>query len=68
MENKILTAREVAKFFGVNIQRVYELCRTDPSFPHIRIGERQYRFSLDALERWVQSGGSNSGGDVRDRN
>ena len=68
MQKKIVNAVKVAEFLDVNVQRVYELCRTDPSFPHIRIGERQYRFSLDALERWVQSGGSNSGGDVRDRN
>ena len=63
MENKILTAREVAKFFGVNIQRVYELCRTDPTFPSVRFGQRQYRFPFDHIQRWLDAGGYQGGGD-----
>lgn len=62
MERKIINATDVAQLLNVSVQRVYELCRSDPSFPHIRIGERQYRFSIDALEKWVQGGGSKKGG------
>lgn len=57
MEQHILVADEVAELLRVDKQRVYELVRTN-RLPFIRLGERQYRFSLDAVERWLESGGS----------
>lgn len=52
----ILTAPEVAKLIGLNVARVYELVRTRKTngFPVIVIGERQYRFSKEAILAWLQ--------------
>lgn len=57
MDTKILVAEEVADLLRVDKQRVYELVRTK-RIPVIRIGERQYRFSADAIERWLEVSGS----------
>ena len=58
LDKQILVAEEVAEILRVGTQRVYELCRTDPTFPVIRVGERQYRFAADAVRRWLEAGGS----------
>lgn len=52
MVKRLLLAEEVAPILRVNIQRVYELVRTD-RIPFLRLGERQYRFSPLALRRWL---------------
>lgn len=54
---RLLIAKEVAELLRVDKQRVYELVRTE-QIPVIRVGERQYRFSADAVERWLNDGGS----------
>ena len=61
MEREILVAAEVAKLLRVDKQRVYELVRRS-SIPVIRVGERQYRFSKQAIEQWLENGGSEKGG------
>lgn len=61
MEKQILVADEVAEFLRIDKQRVYELVRTN-SIPFIRLGERQYRFSFEAVNRWLDDGGSQKGG------
>lgn len=58
MEAKILVVDEVAELLRVDRQRVYELVRTR-QIPVIRLGERQYRFSAEAVNRWLEAGGSN---------
>lgn len=62
MEKHLLVAHEVADVLRVGTQRVYELCRTDPTFPVIRLGERQFRFDEAAVLRWLANGGSIKGG------
>lgn len=57
MEKHILIADEVAELLRVDKQRVYELVRTN-RIPVIRIGDRQYRFAADAINRWLNGGGS----------
>ncbi len=57
MERQILVVDEVAELLRVDKQRVYELVRTK-QIPFIRLGERQYRFSSEAVERWLNEGGS----------
>ena len=52
MDKQILVADEVAEILRVNRQRVYELVRTD-QIPVIRLGERQYRFSAQAIYKWL---------------
>ena len=56
MDKQILVADEVAELLRVNRQRVYELVRTD-QIPVIRLGERQYRFSAQAIYKWLGVGG-----------
>lgn len=65
MEKQVLVADEVAELLRVDKQRVYELVRTR-KIPVIRLGERQYRFSSEAVRRWVEDGGSAKGGDRDD--
>jgi len=57
MERQILVAEEVAKILRVDKQRVYELVRTN-KIPTIRVGERQYRFDSDAIQKWIERGGN----------
>lgn len=57
MERQILIADEVARILRVDRQRVYELVRRD-AIPVIRLGERQYRFDAEAIEQWIERGGS----------
>lgn len=57
MEKTILVADEVAAILRVDRQRVYELVRTN-QIPFIRLGERQYRFSAQAIERFLHDGGT----------
>jgi excisionase family DNA binding protein len=57
MENDILVAAEAASIIRVSIPRLYELSRTE-QIPTILIGQRQYRYSKQALEKWLENGGS----------
>lgn len=49
-------AKWAAGRLGVRLHRVYELCREDV-LPHVRIG-RQIRVDPDALEEWIEAGGT----------
>ena len=66
-ENEILVAKEVAQKLRVDIQRVYELCRSK-SIPFILLGQRQYRFSNQAIEKFLQNGGVQDNGVTDDSN
>lgn len=57
MDKKLLVADEVAELLRVDKQRVYELVRTN-QIPVIRLGERQYRFSAQAIEEFLHNGGT----------
>jgi excisionase family DNA binding protein len=57
LNNKILVADEVAELLRVDRQRIYELVRTN-RIPVIRLGERQYRFSAQAIEEFLHGGGT----------
>lgn len=58
METKLLVnATEVSALTGLKLSRVYELDRKG-LIPTITVGERQSRFSLKAIEQWIESGGS----------
>lgn len=62
MEKQILVAEEVAELLRVDKQRIYEMCRRK-CLPFILLGERQYRFLKPAIEKWLEEGGSQKGGD-----
>lgn len=57
MDKQILVADEVAELLRVDKQRVYELVRTN-QIPVIRLGERQYRFDANAINKWIENGGN----------
>ena len=57
MTEKLMKVPEVSEFFGVKPARIYELCR-EKQLPFILIGQRQYRFSKAALEKWIENGGN----------
>lgn len=57
IENKILIADEVAAILRIDRQRVYNLTRRN-LLPHIKIGDRQYRYSLLVIQKWVEDGGN----------
>lgn len=56
---ELLVAEEVAELLRVDKQRIYELVRSK-RIPVIRLGERQYRFSITAIEKWLAAGGSSN--------
>ena len=62
---EVLVVDEVAAILRVDRQRVYELVRTN-KIPVIRLGERQYRFSAEAVKRWLENGGSDKEGGQKD--
>jgi len=53
MEKQILVAEEVAELLRVDKQRIYELTRTNQLPGIIRLGERQYRYSKQAIEGFL---------------
>jgi hypothetical protein len=55
---KMSKAPETADFLHIPLQRLYEICRTDPTFPKTVLGRRQYRFNLEAVGLWANNGGS----------
>lgn len=56
MEKQILVADEVAELLRVDRQRVYELTRTNQLPGIIKLGERQYRYSRQAIEKFLRGG------------
>lgn len=65
MDKQILVADEVAEILRVDRQRIYELVRTN-KIPVIRLGERQYRFSAQAIEQFLHGGGTQKEDDGND--
>lgn len=63
MDKQILVAEEVAELLRVDKQRVYELTRTNQLPGIIRLGERQYRYSAQAIEQFLRGGGTQKRGD-----
>lgn len=63
MEKEIMVAEEVAKLLRVDKQRIYELVRRH-LIPVIKVGERQYRFSRAAIQRWLEQGGNSINDDA----
>jgi excisionase family DNA binding protein len=57
MTQEILIAEEATQLLRVSKQRLYELSRTN-QIPVIRIGQRQFRYSKSALEKWLENGGN----------
>ena len=54
---KLLQAKEVCEIFQIDLPRLYSLVREN-KFPHVLIGERQYRFSREAIEKFIADGGT----------
>ena len=52
----ILIADDIAEMLGISVQRVYELTRQRKSngLPVIVLGERQYRYSREAILEWIE--------------
>ncbi len=65
MNQQILVADEVAEILRVDRQRVYEMVR-EKSLPFILLGQRQYRFSKQAIDVWLENGGNQSNEVSRD--
>ena len=57
MTDKLLKVNDVAELLDLKPARIYELCR-EKQLPFILIGQRQYRFSKAALEKWIENGGN----------
>jgi excisionase family DNA binding protein len=62
---KLLTANDVSEVLQIDLQRVYSLTRRK-LLPTVKLGERQYRYSKQAIERFIENGGNqereNNGG------
>jgi excisionase family DNA binding protein len=57
---KLLTAEDIAELLNTKLQRVWTLAREN-DLPCIRLGKRQMRFDRQAVEQFIQSGGSKDG-------
>jgi excisionase family DNA binding protein len=51
---KVMTVKEIAKYFGIPRKRVYEMLRreADAGFPCFRVG-RGWRVDLDQMREWM---------------
>lgn len=65
MTQKLKTAKWASELLGVKTARIYELTREN-KIPFIQIGERQYRYSETALNRWIEKGGNREQNTVED--
>lgn len=54
---KLLTANDVSEVLQIDLQRVYSLTRRK-LLPTVKLGERQYRYSKQAIERFIENGGN----------
>jgi excisionase family DNA binding protein len=54
---KLLKAPELAEYFQVSQDRVYELIRSH-GLPAIELGRHQFRFDPVAVRRWLDTGGT----------
>ena len=54
---KILLAKEIGEWLNIDVQRVCVITRRG-LLPHIKIGERQYRYSEKAIQQWLDQGGN----------
>ena len=54
---KILKAKDVSEWLGIDAQRVYELTRRG-LLPHVKIGDRQYRYVEKDIDEWLRAGGN----------
>jgi len=59
---KILQAKEVGEWLNIDVQRVYEITRRG-LLPHIKIADRQYRYSQSAIQKWIDEGGTQKEGE-----
>jgi predicted site-specific integrase-resolvase len=62
---KLMTAKDITEVFGIELQRVYELTRRK-LLPCVVLGERQYRYSKTAIERFIENGGNQQSEVIRD--
>jgi excisionase family DNA binding protein len=61
---KYVSAQVIAERLGLSTWRVYELARGD-LIPHARLGAKQLRFSVEAVDAWIARGGSSEPGEWR---
>ncbi len=64
---KLLTATEVSERLQIDLQRVYELTRRK-LLPCVRLGERQLRYSPQAIEGFIANGGNQEGDEKQSTN
>lgn len=64
---KLLTATEVTEVLQIDLQRLYSLVRKK-LLPCVRLGERQLRFSRQAIERFIEDGGNQQSEVKQDEN
>jgi excisionase family DNA binding protein len=53
----LLKADELSEWLGLPLARIWELCREN-KIPHILVGQRQYRFSKERTQQWIDGGGN----------
>ncbi len=64
---KLLTATEVSEVLQIDLQRVYELTRRK-LLPCVRLGERQLRYSPQAIDDFIANGGNQEGDEKQSTN
>lgn len=52
-----MTANDVSEILQIDLQRVYSLTRKK-LLPTVKLGDRQYRYSKQAIERFIENGGN----------
>lgn len=58
MTPKLLTVKEVSQIMDLKPARIYELSRLGKLPFLIKIGDRQYRYSPNGLQRYMDNGGN----------
>ena len=52
---ELLTVKDVATIYKICQRTIYDLIKTDPSFPYINVGlKKKYMIDREKLEAWIE--------------
>ena len=54
MEKYLISVREASQYFGIGINKLYELLRSQPDIPVVRIGEH-HKINVPLFEKWLNT-------------
>ncbi|WP_352407846.1 excisionase [Acetoanaerobium noterae] len=54
MDKYLISVREASKYFGIGINKFYELLRSQPDMPVVKIGEH-HKINVPLFKKWLDT-------------